>query len=90
MPTPDSADYRRYLNRLNWVRKAVVVAFAVCGIGYVVCVRNVFQYTSASGFYFGPAAYIWGKWFWGIGLIACLLAVVGLIGESLLRSWHRR
>jgi hypothetical protein len=72
------------------MRKAVVVAFAICGIGYVACVRCVSQHTAASGFYDGPEEFIWGKWLWEIGGVACLLIVAELVGEGLLRAWNRR
>jgi len=68
----------------------VVVAFAVCGIGYALCCGCVSANTYASGVYFGPTACLWLIPIFGFGTIACLLGVAGFVGESLLRYWHRR
>ena len=87
MTIPDLPDHRRYLNRIDTARIGVVLAFAVCGIGYALCVSYVHEQTWASG-YRGSKAWLWAIQAFGVGTVACLLAVVGLIGESLLRAWN--
>lgn len=89
MASPDSPEYRRYLNRIGTARKIAVVVFAVCGIGYALCCGYVSANTYASGVYFGPSACLWLIPIFGFGTIACLLGVAGFVGESLLRYWHR-
>jgi len=89
MTTPDSPEYRKYLNRVDKASRSVVVAFAVCGIGFALGQIYVGEHIWQS-VYYGPRLVLWGSWSCGIGTIACLLAVVGFIGESLLRAWNRR
>ncbi len=89
MTIPDSPDHRRYLNRIDKARKAVVAAFAVCGIGYLLCVIHVDANTWASG-YRGSKTWLWAMQAFEVGNVACLLALVGFIGEALLRAWFGR
>jgi len=89
MTTPVSDEHRGYLNRIDNARKAVAIAMAVCGLGYVVCVNYVHENTWRSG-YWGPKTWLWAIQAFGAGSVVCLLVVVGLIGESLLRAWNGR
>lgn len=89
MTSPDSPEHRRYLNRVDTARRSVVVAFAVCVIGFSLFQSYVIEHTWLSA-YSGLRICLWTMWLCGIGTIACLLALAGFIGESLLRAWNRR
>ena len=71
MTSPDSPEHRRYLNRVDTARRSVVVAFAVCVIGFSLFQSYVIEHTWLSA-YSGLRICLWTMWLCGIGTIACL------------------
>lgn len=75
-----SAPHSAYLKLIDAARKAVAVAMAVCGAGFVICANL----DPGHGTDFGPRTRLLGIGF-VIGVYACLIAVLVLIVEHLAR-----
>ena len=76
-----------YAKRIDTARKAVAIAFAVCGVAYVVCVRRL-EWLEAMRW--DLRLWPWGCAAFGMGLIVCLIATFSLTVEALMRRWKDR
>ena len=76
-----------YAKRIDTARKAVAIAFAVCGVAYVVCVRRL-EWLEAMRW--DLRLWPWGCAAFGMGLIVCLIATFSLTVEALMRRFARR
>ena len=78
MSTPDSPEHRKYLNRVDTVARIVVAATVVCVIVRLLTDHYVSENTYASGYYYGSKILLWAAEISGIGIIPCLLALIGV------------
>lgn len=62
-----------YFRRIDNARKAVAFAFAIFGLGFVICLNLGYEGSLAKAF--------------GIGICVCLMTTVALAIELLVRSW---
>jgi hypothetical protein len=83
-PIPNVA----YLKLVDNVRKAVAIAMAVFGAGYVVCAnRNELEFTRETR---ESGIWAWGAWVFGIAVLACSIATLALVVEYLARPATER
>ena len=83
-PVPETcAPHAAYLRTVDCARKAVAIAMVIFGVGFGICVRRDDYLTGTSRQ--EPGIWAWGGKALGIGVLACLVAVLALIVEQLAR-----
>jgi hypothetical protein len=80
----NGAPHAAYVNLVHRIRKAVVIAMAVFGVGFVICTRREHYLTYILGER-EAGIWTWGRWAFGIGVLACLVSPVAFIVEELAR-----
>jgi hypothetical protein len=77
-----------YAKGSEYARKAVAVAFLICGIGLIVSARREEWLRTVHRWDIGVWPFV--RQFFELSLHACLAATTVLIVESLTRRWKRR